>query len=225
MRPTRRDVRIWLLGVALSGCHRDRESETNVDPPPPPAPLTCVAEGAFDTDNGSSSCGEFRWNVKTGMDGDADNVSLVPVMTTIAALAELTPPDHLDSDKHRTAPVETTTYELTDVALTYAQLSDDGDYHLVVSDGTRTMITEVPFPGCVDPGDSPFYCMITQARARVEASLVPSIDGEDRADTVSMVGVGFFDDVAGRHGQAPNGVELHPILGICFGAGCDPTAN
>jgi hypothetical protein len=33
-------------------------------------------------------------------------------------------------------------------------------------------------------------------------------------------GVGFFDRIHGQTGIAPNGIELHPILGICFGQNC-----
>ncbi len=199
-------------------------ADTGSPPAPPDAALTCAAEAVYDTGNGSPTCGEFRWDVKTGMDDDADNVSLMPVATTIAEMVTLTPPDNLDSNKQRQAPVETTTYRLSDVTMTYAKLSDDGDYHLDVSDGTNSMITEVPFPGCLT-SPTPFSCFITHARASVEATFLPDTTGECVDYTVSMVGVGFFDDVAGRTGQAPNGVELHPLLGVCFGAGCDPTAQ
>jgi hypothetical protein len=40
--------------------------------------------------------------------------------------------------------------------------------------------------------------------------------------TVSLVGVGFFDKPHRQTGHAPNAVELHPMVGICFGVGCVP---
>jgi hypothetical protein len=42
--------------------------------------------------------------------------------------------------------------------------------------------------------------------------------------TVSLIGVGFFDKPHGQSGRAPNAIELHPVLGICFGAGCEPSS-
>jgi hypothetical protein len=41
-------------------------------------------------------------------------------------------------------------------------------------------------------------------------------------EPVTLFGVGFFDVIHGQRGVAPNGIELHPVLGICFGAGCTP---
>jgi len=33
---------------------------------------------------------------------------------------------------------------------------------------------------------------------------------------VRITGVGFFDYIHGQHGVAPNGIELHPVLGVAF---------
>jgi hypothetical protein len=33
---------------------------------------------------------------------------------------------------------------------------------------------------------------------------------------VRVTGVGFFDKIHGQTGAAPNGIELHPVLGIEF---------
>jgi len=34
-------------------------------------------------------------------------------------------------------------------------------------------------------------------------------------------GVTFFDVVHGQLGVAPNGVELHPVVSMCFGESCE----
>ena len=36
----------------------------------------------------------------------------------------------------------------------------------------------------------------------------------DAGQMVEVTGVGFFDRVHGETGQAPNGIELHPVLGL-----------
>jgi hypothetical protein len=41
----------------------------------------------------------------------------------------------------------------------------------------------------------------------------------------SIVGVGFFDVIHGQRGVAPNGIELHPVLGICFGMAKEGSAS
>ena len=121
----------------------------------------------------------------------------------------------------RQAPTETQVWELRDVHLSWDKLEDDSDYHLIVSDGSRSMIVEVPYPGCVTPS-SPFFCTITHARHEVEQYLHPTTSAGFPSYTVSLVGVGFFDEIHGQTGVAPNGIELHPVLRICFGRGCNP---
>jgi hypothetical protein len=46
---------------------------------------------------------------------------------------------------------------------------------------------------------------------------------QNPAATVTVVGVGFFDILHGQTGVAPNAIELHPVLQICFGKGCTPS--
>ena len=200
-------------------------------PPPPPTwdggfsgPLACAAPGDYAT-NWANTCGTQRWDVKTGTDSAATSVSLLPTLTTIAALTTIPMPASLPTA--RLAPTETTTWALKDVTLTFARLEDDSDYHLVLSDGTTTMITEVPYPGCFTGG--PWACPISRARASVEKTIGLSElvldEGHDHSYTVSVIGVGFWDPEHGQFGVAPNNLELHAILAICFGAGCDPTMD
>jgi hypothetical protein len=64
--------------------------------------------------------------------------------------------------------------------------------------------------------------LIEAARGVVDASPYrPSRKAKIDA-IVSLVGVGFFDKPHRQTGHAPNAVELHPVVGICFGVGCVP---
>jgi hypothetical protein len=122
----------------------------------------------------------------------------------------------------RESPTETSLWELKDVTMTLIKLETDSDYHIVVSDGTHTMIVEVPYPDCAT--GSPWSCFVSRARAEVDVKLgtissSPSYPGL----TVTVRGVGFFDYAHGQTGVAPNAIELHPLLQICFGQGCTPT--
>jgi hypothetical protein len=145
-------------------------------------------------------------------------VSLVPHQTTIAQLVALPAGGGGSS---RESPTETTLWQLTDVTMSMIKLETDSDYHIVVSDGSHTMIVEVPYPTCAN--GSAWSCFISRARSEVDGKLTVSSSPQYPAQTVTVRGVGFFDSVHGQTGVAPNGIELHPVLQICFGKGCTPS--
>lgn len=177
-----------------------------------------------------SACGTWRWAVKTGTDDDVGQIDLTPQVTTIAALRAL--PTSAGGYCSRTT-IEATTYELKDVHLKFEHLEADSDYHVIASDASgNTMIVEVPYPGCVGHdackgvSTTPLLCDITHARAAVDAKN-PGATSYADLGTGTVIGVGFFDtdelmNSPQPTGMAPNGIELHPVLAICFGQGCNP---
>jgi hypothetical protein len=78
---------------------------------------------------------------------------------------------------------------------------DDGDLHLVISDGSHTMIAEAPVFACT-VGATP-YRRTQMKNARAAARL---------CDTAMLTGVAFFDFFHHQTGVAPNEIELHPLL-------------
>ncbi len=158
-------------------------------------------------------CGVERWPVKTGTDADAGQVSLSPVPTTIAQMVALQAPTN-PPNSNRVAPTELTNFTIH-ATLTGFKLETDNDYHLVVSDGTRTMIVEIPNPGCVGSG-SPFRPQISQARAKFDSHFVAVASFQSGSVAVTVTGIGFFDRLHHQTGVAPNGIELHPVLSIDF---------
>ena len=176
----------------------------------------------------AGACGTWRWGVKTGTDQDVGKVNLTPEVTTIQALTSLATPSVSYCKRQ---PDELKTYELRDVTLKFQRLEADGDYHLIASDSAgRTMLVEVPYPGCVGHNScasgTPWLCAITHARAAVDAKN-PGAKNFAQLGTATVVGAGFFDtfelgNQTPPTGMAPNGIELHPVLAICFGKGCDP---
>jgi hypothetical protein len=167
-------------------------------------------------------CGVERWSVKTGTDPDASRVSSTITPTTIAALIAAHAPANPPANA-RVAPQELQTFQLRDATLTMFKLESDSDYHLILSDGSRTMIAEIPSPACVG-STSPFLSMIRSARAAFDARFTATTSFQTANATATLTGVGFFDFIHGQAGVAPNGIELHPVLGICFGAGCSSGA-
>ena len=163
------------------------------------------------------ACGVERWSVKTGTDAGARLINLgYHFPTAISRLSALTAPSSLPSSS-RVRPVETTVYTLTGTLLRYKEESDS-DYHLVISDGQHTMIAEIPASYCVG-SNSPLATGIKHARAQFTQRYHPSTSHFLYTHAkVQITGVGFFDFLHGQSGVAPNGIELHPVIDIQFGA-------
>jgi hypothetical protein len=196
-------------GTALDGSGSSSGSSSG-------GPITCSNPGNYTMNGGK--CGVERWNVKTGTDSQAAGVSLSPQPNTIATLTGL---PAAGGGNSRESPTETTLWELKDVTLSMIKLETDSDYHMVLSDGSHTMIAEIPYPSCT--GGSPWTCFVTHARSIVDAKFTVSPTPQYPSLTVTVRGVGFFDFLHGQTGVAPNGIELHPVLEICFGQGCTPS--
>src|SRR5437773_69314 len=165
--------------------------------------------------HGRAQCGVERWSVKTGTDQDAGLVNLnSPTTTTIASLIARAAPASIP-DSRRVQPTETTLF-IVNATLTKYVLAYDSDYHIVLTDSIgRTMIAEIPSPGCVGPG-SPFAAGIAHARAQFDAMFAATANFQTANVPVQITGVGFFDYLEGQEGVAPNGIELHPVLDIQF---------
>ena len=179
-------------------------------------PITCPGPGMPPQDGGV--CGIERWDIKTGTDSQASGLSLVPHPTTIRVLGAL---PAAGGGTRRESPTETTLWELADVTLTELRLETDSDYHLVLSDGQHTLIAEIPHATCA--AASPWLCFMSRARSEIDARYQVSTSPQYPAATVTVRGLGFFDIPHGQSGLAPNAIELHPVLQLCFGLGCTPT--
>lgn len=161
----------------------------------------------------ASGCGVERWAVKTLTDPGANQVTLVPQASTIADLVSIAPPKE---PTDRVGPTETTTFKISGT-LIFAKQEADGDYHLVLEDGSsNTMIVESPSPSCA--GGSVVLGQITEVRAAIDKRLPELAAGQviKPGLPVTVTGVGFFDRLHGQTGVAPNGIELHPLTSIEF---------
>jgi len=191
--------------------------------------LLCACASSRDVDvleqDLDGGCGVERWQVKTGGDPAAVNISPAPTATSIAALTSLAAPSRLPNND-RIAPTELTTWQLADVDLLRFKKEGDGDYHLVLGDGIQTMIAEIADPACVSAA-SPLMAGISAARAQFDAkfSNIPTMSFANSDETVTLRGVGFFDFKHSQNGVASNGIELHPVTAICFGRGCAPSPS
>jgi hypothetical protein len=152
------------------------------------------ASGAPQHPASSSACGVERWTVKTLQ----DRPRLLPLgKVTIAYLVGRAAPHRLPSTR---LPFERHVFRVN-ASVTLVRPEADSDLHLVLSDGTRTMIAESPSPSCTAHATPLRRRQMAQARAQVRLCA-----------KARVTGVAFFDFKHGQTGVAPNAIELHPVL-------------
>jgi hypothetical protein len=142
----------------------------------------------------STKCGVERWKVKTLQ----DRPKLHAVKTaSIAQLISEPKPSPLPGTR---APFEFNVFKVN-ARVTQIIGEDDGDLHLVISDGTRTMIAEAPIEECN-----------TAATPYRRKQMKDARDAVKICDNAQLIGVAFFDFFHHQTGVAPNEIELHPLL-------------
>jgi hypothetical protein len=168
------------------------------------------------TSGALASCGGYRWPIKVAADPGAPQILPAPRTTSIADLVALPRPA---AAAIRNSPVETTIWQVADVRLTLMYREHDTDYHLVLQDSAgHHLIAEAVNPACART--STLLADIMRVRSLIDRRF-GVVKNETRPNlTVSVRGVGFFDEYSGTAGQARNGIEVHPVTAICFGSNC-----
>ncbi|HEY4800160.1 MAG TPA: hypothetical protein VII99_13855, partial [Bacteroidia bacterium] len=133
---------------------------------------------------------------------------------TIAHLVSITTPTP-STTMARYQPVEDSTYIVT-TKITIKKAETDSDFHLVLSDGTHTMIGEIPDPICASVVASPHASQFQACRNFINANIAKGNVSSVNIGMVTITGVAFVDPPHGQTGAAPNNLELHPILDIHF---------
>jgi hypothetical protein len=216
-------VRLWAVGsavgvatLALTGW------STSTRAPQPSSPSSLFADyfagdsvAAGQLQLVATGCGYERWPVKTVADYDRASVDLThTVHTSISWLRARAKPGSYPQS-HRINGIERTTFWVP-AWLTQYKLEADGDIHLVLKDsGGRSIIGEIPAGFCL--------ATISRVRSAVGATRAAfarthplSTSWHYVHQTIYVRGVGFFDPPHGQTGAAPNGFELHPIIGIGY---------
>ena len=128
----------------------------------------------------SVRCGVERWPVKTLTDPAARSVNLVPERATVAELNALPAPT-LPADNTTRLPNERQADRVTATLVKY-KLESDEDIHVVLADGGKTMIAELPSPLC-DRGARARRAML-RVRQRLERHLQSQAEGRIRGRTL-----------------------------------------
>ena len=165
-----------------------------------------VALLASAADAQGARCGVERWNVKVLRDADAGAVATDVELTTISALVALPSPRESRPANGRLA-LERRRFRVRAILLEQRPQDADSDLHLVLADPadrTRVLIAEVPDSACAL--GSRHASDFAEARRAVQ----------DLADglEIEVEGIVFWDDEHGQVGNAPNGIELHPVVRV-----------
>jgi hypothetical protein len=170
--------------------------------------LACLPAAAQAADH-------FRWGVKTAADPLAGEIHR-RAEATVVQLCELPRPYRVGTWTPRLAPFEQTIYTVKARFLFY-RAEEDGDIHLVLQDPaneSQTLVAEIPDPAGLAP-ESPFAAEIAKLRNAFERRWPPSGSRRNGQQIlVAATGIGFFDLRHNALGSAPNGFELHPLLGL-----------
>lgn len=158
--------------------------------------------------NAATACGSgSTWDVKIGADSQASQINTAPASTTVSWLTS-----QPTNTNHRSA-FELQVYTVR-ATLTKVYQEHDLDQHMSIQDGSgHFMLAELPDMSCINGSGSIFASQISRAHSQVAAW------SGSTPTTVQITGVGFFDAPTGQSDQAPNQVELHPVLDINFNPG------
>jgi len=163
-----------------------------------------------------SRCGIERQAVKTLADKDAPAIMKGPIqVTTIHDLVAHQPPSKqelLDATVTR-FPAEKMKVEVSAMVTGYKKESDL-DFHIVLSDPStgQTMIAEIPSGSCVPIEYASEFSALQKQFASDFGKPIARFK-QVTPEKVKITGIVFFDFLHGQTGVAPNGVELHPVLG------------
>ena len=186
----------------------------------PAAPFVAAAATANSQPSPAAvHCGTERWAVKTLTDPQAKLVNLTQPNTTLTVekLRRISKPATWSISAPRLSPVETTSYQVKVLLMSMIKEADS-DIHLVIADPKigGSMIAEFPDPGCTAGASAQARQLMTSARTALAGACGGEPNGTaiTLGGTATLTGVGFFDKIHGQGGVAPNGIELHPVIGV-----------
>lgn len=166
------------------------------------------------------NCGGIeRWDVKVLSDAEADEINTEPIETTVSELRSFDTKKIPGDDSRQGYEFYTYTVECK---IAFYIREADSDYHVVLKDlnyPRRTLIAEVPLPGCRLVNESGYASQYSAVRNFLESIYTRRQRGHSSHRLVQngvyrVTGVAFIDFNHRQTGRAPNDLELHPILSI-----------
>ncbi len=131
-------------------------------------------EEEYELANGKTLCGGTeRWSQKVLVDAAISTINFTPIAANVGYMVGITTPSSSPT-MPRYAGVEDKTYNVT-CKITIKKVETDSNYHLVLSDGTHTMIGEIPDPSCSAAGSSAYVNDYIAARNFIDAHIASGV--------------------------------------------------
>lgn len=157
--------------------------------------------------NDEACNGDTRRELKVLIDDKVNEIDFISDTITITELGKMEVPE-VKSETLR----QNVEMKLYTVRAKVDKISKerDGDYHIRLIENDNYLITESVNPGCSYAQKSSYLMRYEEVRHFIKNN---NIEGK----TVTITGVSFVDiDHYYKRKQAPNNIELHPIIAISF---------
>jgi hypothetical protein len=165
----------------------------------------------------ATGCGSgAQAGLETLSDPQRNQVNLQPKDTTLAAIAQLSPPRSTPTT--RDTPFQRQVWRVA-VQITEFRLAPDGDIHLVLFEAHVYGIAEMPAATCVPKKARDRKAIINARQHFVDACGQPTTSAKPLGAVAKISGVGFWHKPPPLGSHAPY-AELNPITSIQLIAGC-----
>lgn len=161
-------------------------------------------------------CGGSLWRLKTLSDQDRNAVRLAPRPTTIAAILQRHAPRPIP--KRRTTPFQRQAWEVP--AQITRSRREGNELRLELFDNGAYMNAVVPAPICLSRTTRSQASIAETWKLFMSKCGLATRTAQPLGAVVFVTGIGYWSQQRLRHGEAPNGGELHPVTGLRPVAGC-----
>jgi hypothetical protein len=176
-----------------------------------------TAAGRHTSAPNAGRCGGELWRLKTFSDLDRGKVDLNAQPTTIGAIRERKGPGRVP--RRRTTPFQLHAWDIAG-QVTAFKLDPTGAIRLQLYDDGAYLDAVIPSPTCLS-GKSRDRADIAAAwRAFTAKCGKATPSWQSFGAVLAVSGVGFWSGSHPLRGAAPNGAELHPVIGLRVVAGC-----
>jgi hypothetical protein len=176
-----------------------------------------AAAGTHTNAPSSARCGGVTWRLKTFSDPQRKQVHVSPDSTTIGSIRQRRGPGR--PPLRRTTAFQFHTWEIP-AQVTRVKLDTDGSVRLELYDDNAYINAIIPAPTCLS-AKSRLRKDIVAAWHTIDNCAKPTANWQTFGAIFFVRGVGFWGAKnQTSRGTAPNGAELHPVVGLRIVAGC-----
>ena len=176
-----------------------------------------TAAGRHSSAPNASRCGGELWQLKTLSDPERGKVELAPQPTTIGAIRERKGPGRVPT--RRTTAFQLRAWEVP-AQVTSFKLDPTGAIRLQLYDHEAYLDAVIPSPNCLPTKTRDRADIVASWRFFISRCGKATANWQSLGAILFVRGVGFWSGNRPLRGAAPNGAELHPVVGLRVVAGC-----